>query len=143
MRYLSLTLLYESLVWLVMWFIYLFFSEESTEIFLWILAPVLIYVVQISFMVKRLHDVNMSGWFCLVFLVVSFFLKSFGKTFIILFSVMKGNQEKNKFGEVPEAGMLGYGFIVLALLVFMYTMFIVISDSKFFDFLSSSLLPFY
>ena len=58
MRYLSLTLLYESLVWLVMWFIYLFFSEESTEIFLWILAPVLIYVVQISLMVKRLHDVG-------------------------------------------------------------------------------------
>jgi len=49
---------------------------------------------------RRFHDVGMSGWFYLVFLVLSFF--TIGGLIIFVITLIPSQKRENKWGPIPE-----------------------------------------
>jgi uncharacterized membrane protein YhaH (DUF805 family)/cold shock CspA family protein len=49
---------------------------------------------------RRFHDVGMSGWFYLVFLVLSFF--TIGGLIILVVTLIPSQKRENKWGPIPE-----------------------------------------
>ena len=63
---------------------------------LMILAPILLVPGSITLVVRRLHDVGMSGWFWFVVLV-----PLIGAIYLIYLFVQEGDAGENAYGAVP------------------------------------------
>ena len=63
---------------------------------LMILAPILLVPGSITLVVRRLHDVGMSGWMWFVALV-----PVIGAIYLIYLFVQEGDMEENAYGAVP------------------------------------------
>ena len=63
---------------------------------LMILAPILLVPGSITLVVRRLHDVGMSGWFWFVVLV-----PLIGAIYLIYLFVQEGDMGENAYGAVP------------------------------------------
>jgi len=63
---------------------------------LMILAPILLVPGSITLVVRRLHDVGMSGWFWFVALV-----PLIGAIYLIYLFVQEGDAGENAYGAVP------------------------------------------
>ena len=63
---------------------------------LMILAPILLVPGSITLVVRRLHDVGMSGWFWFVALV-----PLIGAIYLIYLFVQEGDMGENAYGAVP------------------------------------------
>lgn len=62
------------------------------------LYNIFIFIPGISICVRRLHDINKSGWWILVFLI-----PIIGIIWLIIFSIKKGDVGENKYGKPPVA----------------------------------------
>jgi len=63
------------------------------------------FVPNISISVRRLHDINMSGWWYLVFLV-----PIVGIFFMVFWFTKKGDEGDNRFGSDPLGADVGEVF---------------------------------
>ncbi len=80
------------------------------NVLFWIVAAVIVVIVlvwsvlAISLHVRRLHDLDNSGWWLLLALIpfVAFLL-------FLYFLIRKGTPDSNKYGEVPPQGIQGVG----------------------------------
>ena len=57
-----------------------------------------IFLPQLAVTVRRLHDINKSGWFCLLF-----FVPCVGPIILLIMMILKGTDGANAFGEDPLA----------------------------------------
>ena len=57
----------------------------------------LFFIPQLSLYVRRLHDINLSGWLLLII-----FIPFIGLITIIYFMCLKGNERNNDFGEISS-----------------------------------------
>ena len=84
----------------------LFLLEEFRaieSIFNLITGVLLVYVFilvipSLALTVRRLHDINMSGWWILIYL-----LPYLGSLILLIFCCMDSHSEVNKWGENPKA----------------------------------------
>ncbi|PAF54323.1 hypothetical protein BKH42_02135 [Helicobacter sp. 13S00482-2] len=53
-----------------------------------------IFIPNISLTVRRLHDINLSGWLCLLFLI-----PYIGSLILFIMTLIKGTEGENKYGE--------------------------------------------
>ena len=73
-------------------------DAEGVKIFNQIMLFMLPFIVlNIMAMVKRLHDINKSGWYMLIVVI-----PSLGSLILFIFTLMGGTKETNNFGEIPE-----------------------------------------
>ena len=63
---------------------------------LMIITPLLLVPASITLVVRRLHDVGMTGWF--FFIVI---IPVIGALVLIYFFVQEGDMEENMYGSVP------------------------------------------
>ncbi|WP_052675459.1 DUF805 domain-containing protein [Pseudomonas tussilaginis] len=63
---------------------------------------VIAQILSMLLIIRRLHDLNRSGWFCLLVLV-----PWFGYVFILLLMLVPGNRCSNRFGPVPAPNSIG------------------------------------
>lgn len=69
---------------------------DSTAAMIWLVWLALL-IPNIAVGVRRLHDINMSGWWYLINLV-----PLLGALVFFVFTLMPGNPHPNRFGEVPS-----------------------------------------
>lgn len=62
------------------------------------LYNIFIFIPGISICVRRLHDINKSGWWILVFLI-----PIIGIIWLIILNIKKGDVGENKYGKLPVA----------------------------------------
>tara|TARA_Y200000002_G_scaffold38198_1_gene27949 strand:+ start:174 stop:545 length:372 start_codon:yes stop_codon:yes gene_type:complete len=71
-------------------------ADDSLGI-LSIIYSILIFIPNITITVRRLHDVNKSGWNLLWYITI------IGILFILILNVLKGTEGKNKYGPPSTA----------------------------------------
>ena len=71
----------------------IFQLEESSSINSWF--ALLTLIPSFSVQCRRLHDINRSGWWILIWLTV------IGIFLLIYWHIKKGVPKKNKYGEIP------------------------------------------
>lgn len=89
--------------WFLLYSVFLFLvpSEETRdiirEIFMTLLFVMLLFgtAFHFIFMIKRLHDLGVSGWFSLLSFVFSVFM-------VLFLLLWPGNKGSNKFGPPPR-----------------------------------------
>ena len=79
------------------------FAFTGIGVILFLVVFVVTLPPSISLTVRRLHDINLSGWFTLYMLIM--LIPVIGETIAIIISivigVVQGSAESNKFGENP------------------------------------------
>ena len=58
----------------------------------------LCFLFTLSITVRRLHDTNRSGWWCLLI-----FIPLIGQLVLFIFMCLKGTEGENRFGKDPKA----------------------------------------
>ena len=71
-------------------------ADDSLGI-LSIIYSILIFIPNITITVRRLHDVNKSGWNLLWYITI------IGMLFILILNVLKGTEGENKYGPPSTA----------------------------------------
>ena len=71
-------------------------ADDSLGI-LGIIYSILIFIPNITITVRRLHDVNKSGWNLLWYITI------IGMLFILILNVLKGTEGENKYGPPSTA----------------------------------------
>ncbi|MCW7541731.1 DUF805 domain-containing protein [Aquabacterium sp. A7-Y] len=66
--------------------------------FIGIVYSLAMLIPSIAVSVRRLHDINRSGWWCLIALV-----PFVGAIVLLVFAVMEGNAGQNEYGADPKA----------------------------------------
>ena len=72
-----------------------FVSNENVVVFGYIMFP-LLFIPGIAVTVRRLHDINKSGWFIFISLI-----PILGSIIVLVMTIEKGTLGKNRFGEYP------------------------------------------
>ena len=72
-----------------------FVPNENLVVFGYIMS-LLLFIPGIAVTVRRLHDVNKSGWFILISLI-----PILGSIIVLVMTIEKGTLGKNRFGEYP------------------------------------------
>lgn len=79
------------------------FAFTGIRVILFLVVFVVTLPPSISLTVRRLHDINLSGWFTLYMLIM--LIPVIGEVIAIIISivigVVQGSAESNKFGENP------------------------------------------
>ena len=79
------------------------FAFTGIGVILFLVVFVVTLPPSISLIVRRLHDINLSGWFTLYMLIM--LIPVIGEAIAIIISivigVVQGSAESNKFGENP------------------------------------------
>lgn len=79
------------------------FAFTGIGVILFLVVFVVTLPPSISLTVRRLHDINLSGWFTLYMLIM--LIPVIGEAIVIIISivigVVQGSTESNKFGENP------------------------------------------
>ncbi len=57
---------------------------------------VLLFLPSLGVTIRRLHDINKSGWFILLILI------PFGSLVILIFSLLPSDEDMNRYGVLPE-----------------------------------------
>ncbi|MFQ6573754.1 DUF805 domain-containing protein [Pseudomonas sp. UM16] len=63
---------------------------------------VIVQILSMLLIIRRLHDLNRSGWFCLLVLI-----PWLGYLFILLLMLVPGNRSSNRFGPAPAPNSIG------------------------------------
>ncbi|MCY3555323.1 MAG: DUF805 domain-containing protein [Gemmatimonadetes bacterium] len=63
-----------------------------------LLYSIAVFVPTFAVLVRRLHDTDRSGWWCLILLI-----PLIGLIVVFVFLVSKGNEGDNRFGPDPKA----------------------------------------
>jgi len=79
------------------------FAFTGIGVILFLVVFVVTLPPSISLIVRRLHDINLSGWFTLYMLIMLIPVIGEGIAIIIsiVIGVVQGSAESNKFGENP------------------------------------------
>ena len=76
-------------------------SEDSSSLpiggIIYWLFTLFVFIPSIAVGVRRLHDTNRSGWMLLILLI-----PIIGTFWILVLTLLKGNESENKYGAVPE-----------------------------------------
>ena len=76
-------------------------SEDSSSLpiggIIYWLYTLFVLIPSIAVGVRRLHDTNRSGWMLLILLI-----PIIGTFWILVLTLLKGNESENKYGAVPE-----------------------------------------
>ena len=72
-----------------------FVSNENVMVFGYIMS-LLLFIPGIAVTVRRLHDINKSGWFIFISLI-----PVLGSIIVLVMTIEKGTLGKNRFGEYP------------------------------------------
>ena len=72
-----------------------FVPNENVVVFGYIMS-LLLFIPGIAVTVRRLHDINKSGWFILISLI-----PILGSIIVLVMTIEKGTLGKNRFGEYP------------------------------------------
>ena len=72
-----------------------FVSNENVVVFGYIMS-LLLFIPGIAVTVRRLHDINKSGWFIFISLI-----PILGSIIVLVMTIEKGTLGKNRFGEYP------------------------------------------
>ena len=73
--------------------------DINTEIFIghtYLFLIFLFFIPKLSLYIRRLHDINRSGWWLLIVLI-----PFIGLITLIFFFCLKGSKNRNDFGEIP------------------------------------------
>ncbi len=81
----------------------LIFGEEFASI-LNILISLLLFTPTIAVTIRRLHDVNLSGWFIAIQVI------PFGGLFLLIKFCQDGDRHTNKYGTDPKGRSLEFEF---------------------------------
>jgi uncharacterized membrane protein YhaH (DUF805 family) len=73
-----------------------FLTLESELIWLNLIIGLLLYIPLVCVNIRRLHDINKSGWWFLLW-----FIPLIGTIWIIVLLCRKGDEGKNRFGNNP------------------------------------------
>ncbi|MBU93088.1 MAG: DUF805 domain-containing protein [Chloroflexi bacterium] len=72
-----------------------FIPNENVVVFGYIMS-LLLFIPGIAVTVRRLHDINKSGWFILISLI-----PILGSIIVLVMIIERGTLGKNRFGEYP------------------------------------------
>lgn len=76
-------------------------SEDSSSLpiggIIYWLYTLFVFIPSIAVGVRRLHDTNRSGWMLLILLI-----PIIGTFWILVLTLLKGNESENKYGAVTE-----------------------------------------
>ena len=77
---------------------------EDDSVTILLVAPIGIYIITIFAVIKRLHDLNLKGWWILTTIPIPFSpLLPIG---VIVLGCIKGTQGKNRFGDISQQRVL-------------------------------------
>ena len=73
-----------------------FLSESLTVGFFNIFYGILLFIPTIAVFIRRMHDINKSGWY-----IILFFIPIIGWVWLLILLVTAGTKGVNKFGAPP------------------------------------------
>lgn len=101
------------------------------------------YIIVCSF-IKRLHDINMTGWWFLIYLIMGslMFIYPHNKTLLVLFSIpmlfiflacltVSGSVERNKYGNPPPPNTFWVYFFSVGLFAIGVLLVLIVLIMKF------------
>ena len=78
-------------------FVLTFATHSTFFVLLIVLYELAVLVPSLAVLVRRLHDIGMSGWWILISLV-----PFVGSIVLFVFTVLPGNQGPNRYGDDPK-----------------------------------------
>lgn len=93
--------------WGVLYFLAMIFSYfEEYKIVTHVVGSMIVlfyiamFIPTISFTIRRLHDISLSGWFCLLCYIP--FINFLGVLVVFILALINGKSGTNKYGENPK-----------------------------------------
>jgi uncharacterized membrane protein YhaH (DUF805 family) len=86
------------LLWMVALMLVYFMTASSSKTLVGV-AVLIGFVPALTVTIRRLHDINRSGWWILVT-----FVPAIGGLILLVFSLLPGTQGMNDYGDEPDEG---------------------------------------